>query len=177
MRRFLVLTLLLFVGSLTAVRLEATDIEANKQTVMKMVDAINQRDFDALDKVVAKNVHRVSGATPDVVVDNLEQFKQYLRTDISAVPDSVQTVKMILGEGDLVAVRAMYSGTQTGQMGPFPPSGKHLDLPFNAILRVKDGLIEEIWVEWDNLNALTQLGYFPPEQQAATPENEPGSDH
>jgi len=177
MRRLLFLTLLLFAGSLIAARVQASDVEANTQTVLKMVEAINQRDFDALDAVVSPHVHRVSGATPDVVVENLDQFKQYLRTDISAVPDSVQTVKMILGEGDLVAARAIYSGTQTGQMGPFPPSGKHLDLPFNAILRVKDGLIEEIWVEWDNLNALTQLGQFPPKEQAVTPENEPGSDH
>ncbi|MGB5302463.1 MAG: ester cyclase, partial [Gemmatimonadota bacterium] len=50
----------------------------------------------------------------------------------------------------------------TGQMGPFPPSGKQLELPFIGLLRVENGKIAEIWVEWDNLNALAQLGHFPP---------------
>ena len=48
-------------------------------------------------------------------------------------------------------------------MGPFPPSGNRLQIPFVGILRIEDGKIAEIWVEWDNLNALMQLGHFPPE--------------
>jgi len=52
--------------------------------------------------------------------------------------------------------------TQTGPMGPFPASGKKMILPFMAILRFSDGKIAEMWVEWDNLNALAQSGHFPP---------------
>jgi predicted ester cyclase len=47
-------------------------------------------------------------------------------------------------------------------MGPFPPSGRDLEIPFIGLLRIEDGKIAEIWVEWDNLNALAQLGHFPP---------------
>lgn len=47
-------------------------------------------------------------------------------------------------------------------MGPFPASDRRLDLPFIGMLRVEDGKIAEIWVERDNLNALSQLGHFPP---------------
>ena len=52
-------------------------------------------------------------------------------------------------------------------MGPFPPSGYAIDLKFIRILRVEDGKIAEIWVEWDNLAVLTQLGHFPPPGAAA----------
>jgi hypothetical protein len=31
-----------------------------------------------------------------------------------------------------------------------------------SILRLEGGKIVEMWVEWDNLNILTQLGHFPP---------------
>jgi len=34
-------------------------------------------------------------------------------------------------------------------MRPFPPSGKMLELPFVGLLRVEDGLIRKILVEWD----------------------------
>ena len=130
--------------------------------VKAMTEAINSRDLAALDAFVSQSIVRHSAATPGVVVTNLGEFRAFLETDFSTVPDSVQTVDIIFGSGDFVAVRARYSGTQTGPMGPFPASGKKLELPYMGILRFEDGKIAEIWVEWDNLHALTQLGHFPP---------------
>ena len=142
--------------------------EHNEEIVRRMAEAINQRDLDALDDLVAADVRRHSAATPEVVVRDLEEFKAFLRGDIAAVPDSVQEIRELFGKGDLVAVRAVYRGTQTGPMGLFPPSGKRLELPFLGILRIEAGKIAEIWVEWDNVAALTQLGFFPPPAAAPT---------
>lgn len=157
----------LAVAALALACAAADSTEANKQLVRGMAEAINARDFDALDDLVAADVRRHSAATPDVTVENLDQFKEFLHQDLAAFPDAVQEVDFMLAEGDLVAGRFFYRGTQTGQMGPFPPSSMALDLPFIGILRIEDGKIAEIWVEWDNLNALTQLGHFPPAVQAA----------
>lgn len=130
--------------------------------VLAMIDAVNARDFDALDTLVAADVRRYSGATPDVQVRSLDNFKAFLHADLAGVPDAHQEVNQVFSSGDMVAVHVTYSGTQTGQMGPFPPSGLPIDLPFIGLLRVANGKIAEIWVEWDNLNILTQLGHFPP---------------
>lgn len=137
-------------------------VEANKEIVRRMTEAINERDFDALDDLVAADLVRHSAATPDVMVESLEDFKEFLHQDLSAVPDAQQEIDMMLAEGDLVAARVIYRGTQTGTWGPFPPSGESVELPFIGILRIEDGKVAEIWVEWDNLSALTQLGHFPP---------------
>jgi predicted ester cyclase len=59
-------------------------------------------------------------------------------------------------------VYVTYSGTQRGQFGPYPPSNRHFAIPFIGILRLERGKIAEMWVEWDNLNILSQLGLFPP---------------
>ena len=136
--------------------------EASMETVTRMIEAVNDRDFDALDDVIAANVRRHSGATPGVVVESLDDFKAFLRTDIAASPDSRQEVNFMFADGEWVAVHATYTGTQDGTMGPFPPSGKRMELPFIGILRLENGKIAEIWVEWDNMSALTQLGHFPP---------------
>lgn len=154
----------------------ATDqTESNKEIVRGMAEAVNERDFDALDELVAEDVHRHSAATPGVTVENLDQFKEFLRQDLAAVPDAQQEINMILAEDDLVAAHLTYRGTQTGQMGPFPPSGKPLEIPFIGILRIEDGKIAEMWVEWDNLSALMQLGHFPPEaEETAASEPAPG---
>jgi steroid delta-isomerase-like uncharacterized protein len=140
----------------------ADQTETNKEIVRRMTEAINERDFDALDELVAQDIHRHSAATSGVTVENLDQFKEFLRQDLSAVPDARQEINLMLAEDDLVAGHFTYRGTQTGQMGPFPPSGKPVEAPFIGILRIADGKIAEIWVEWDNLSVLTQLGHFPP---------------
>ena len=127
-----------------------------------MVDAINQRDLEGLDAWVAEDVVRHSAATPGVVVTNIDEFRAFLEQDFASIPDSVMEIEVIFGSGAYVAMRARYSGTQSGQMGPFPPTGKRFEIPFIGILRFADGKIAEIWVEWDNLNALTQLGHLSP---------------
>jgi predicted ester cyclase len=131
--------------------------------VLHMIEAVNERRFDALDALIAPDVVRHCAATPDVDVRSLEEFKACLHRDLAAVPDAHQELNLIFSHGPLVAAHVTYSGTQDGQMGPFPPSGRKLEIPFIGILRVADGKIAEIWVEWDNLNALTQLGHFPSE--------------
>jgi len=138
------------------------DEAKNVRTATAMMDAINERNLDALDEFIAPDVVRHSAATAGVVVTNLSEFKTFLETDFATVSDSVQKIDVIFGGGEYVAVRAQYIGTQDGPMGPFPASGKKLELPYNGILRFENGKIVEIWVEWDNLFALTQLGHYPP---------------
>ena len=127
-----------------------------------MIEAINERDFDALDDVVAEDVRRHSAATPGVEVKSLDDFKAFLKHDLAVIPDGSQEIHFMLSEDDRVAVYATYRGTQSGPMGPFPPSGRVAETPFIGIARIEDGKIAELWVEWDNLGILTQLGHFPP---------------
>ncbi len=139
----------------------ATDAD-NVRIAESMVEAINDRDLDRLDELVSPDVVRHSAATAGIVVTNLTEFKAFLESDFASVPDSVMKIDVIFGNANYVAMRAMYSGTQSGQMGPFPPTGKRFELPFIGILRIDDGKISEIWVEWDNVFGLSQLGHLAP---------------
>ena len=153
----------------------ATDEEANKALVLAMIEAVNARDLDALDAIVAADVVRHSAATTGVAVRSLADFKTFLEGDFAAVPDSTITVEHLLAEDDLVAVHAVYAGTQRGPMGPFPASGKRVEGPFLSVLRVEDGKIAEMWVEWDNLDMLRQLGHLP-DMAATAGTNAPDTD-
>lgn len=133
---------------------------ANKEVVRRFVDAINAREFDALDELVAPDVRRHSPSTPGVTVESREDLVAFLRRDLSAVPDAVQEIRMMVAEEDRVAVWASYPGTQEGPLGPFPASGERVDLDFAGILRLEEGRIAEMWVVWDNLSMLTQLGHL-----------------
>lgn len=146
----------------SAIAAEPGEVLQPEQVVRQMAAAINAREFDRLDDLVAPDVRRHSGATPGLVVDNLEQFKAFLKQDLASVPDARQELDFMFSCGNMVAARVVYRGHQSGPMGPFPPTGKPFEVPFLSILRIEGGKIAEMWVEWDNLNALGQLGHLKP---------------
>lgn len=138
-----------------------TTTKENKALARRLGEAIDARQLDLLDDIVALNFIRHCQATPQVEVRNLQAFKEFLRQDATVFPDSRQTLRHIVAEGNLVAVWVTYEGTQRGPMGPFPPSGRRMQVDFGAVLRIEAGRIAEMWVTWDNMAALAQLGHLP----------------
>src|SRR5580700_4571455 len=101
----------------------STTIEQNKAVVRRFFEAWNSRQPEAFETLVAPDVVRHCEATPGLDVYSLHQLKDFLRLDTEVFPDSVQTIKHLAAEGNLVAVWTTYEGTQQGSMGPLPPSG------------------------------------------------------
>lgn len=137
-----------------------TTSEENKVLARRFEQALNTRQFNVLNELFAPNMVRHCQATPEVDVRSLEQFKDFLRQDLAVFPDSISTFTHLLAEGDLVAVWATYEGTQMGQMGPFPPSGKKVQFDYGGILCVENGKFVEWWVTWDSMAVLAQLGHL-----------------
>ncbi len=119
-------------------------------------------DYEQIGNYIASDYLRHSQATPEVQVTSLEEFKEFIRQDRLVMPDQKFVVRYLVAEGDMVAFYATYTGTQTGQMGPFPPSNKTANLDFAGVHRIENGKIAETWITWDNVTILTQLGHFPP---------------
>ena len=136
------------------------DAERNKEIVRRFVAAVNARDRDEIAALVTPNVCRRSPATPGVTVNSFEDLWAFLEQDFASIPDSVVTIVSMVAEGDQVAVWATYAGTQTGQMGPFPPSNGSATLEFAGFLRIREDRISEMRVVWDNVDMLTQLGHM-----------------
>jgi len=141
---------------------QKSGLEQNKALVNSFGQASNARNFDAIRAMLVPEFVRHCQATPEVVVENREQFIEYLKADAKVFPDSRQTLQNIVAEGDLVAFSLKYEGTQEGPMGPFAASHKKMQLDVLGMFRIRDGKLAELWVTWDNLAALGQLGHFPP---------------
>ena len=140
--------------------INTTTLEANKTLVRAFGDAENSRDYDALNDVVAEDFSRHSAATPEVAVSSREDLKMFFALNAATFSDYVNTIEMIVAEDDMVAVYATFAGTMDGPMGDIPPTGNTVEMPFMALFRIEDGLIAELWVEWDNIGFLSQLGLF-----------------
>ncbi len=136
--------------------------EANKDLVRRFTEAANAADWEALAEIVTEDFSRHSAATAGPPINSRDEFIQLQESFLVTFPDQRVTIQRLIAEGDQVAALATYSGTHTGPMGDFPATGKVVESPFLAIFRIDAGRIAELWVEWDNVAMLTQLGLFPP---------------
>jgi len=138
------------------------ELAQNKEVVKRFIEISNDANWDRLADVVADDFRRHSAATAGEPVRSLEEFIALQQGFMATFPDQHVRLDHMIAEGDHVAIRATYTGTQSGPMGDFPASGNKVDGPFIAFFRIESGKIAELWVEWDNIDMLTQLGIFPP---------------
>lgn len=141
---------------------QTAQLEANKDLVRRFTEATNAADWDALSEIVTEDFTRHSAATAGPEVTSRDEFIELQKSFLVSLPDQHVTTRQLIAEGDRVAGLATYSGTQTGPIGDMPATGNAVEIPFLGMFRIEDGRIAELWVEWDNVAMLTQLGLFPP---------------
>ena len=71
------------------------------------------------------------------------------------------TVDDIICEGNRVVARYSSTGRNTGSFMGIPPTNKIVTSTGISIWRIRDGLVAEMWAEWDALGTLQQLGGLP----------------
>ena len=132
-----------------------------RAVITEFFDAMNDRELDRLDAIVAADFVRRCEATPDVVVQSLDDFKRFLDAYTAVFPDNVQTPVHVAADGDLIGIFATYEGTHLGPFGAFEPTGKRAKFDFAGMFKVADGKLSEFSLTWDNMTILAQLGLLP----------------
>jgi predicted ester cyclase len=131
--------------------------DENKRKVETLFDnCFNQGDLGLLDQLVAPDYvgpqgSKGPGGFRGIVVG--------LRTGF---PDIHYTVDDVIAEGDRVAVRWHWTGTNKGPFRTFAPTGKTFTNPGVGIFQFKDGKIVAAALETDRLGFLEQMGVVPP---------------
>jgi predicted ester cyclase len=98
--------------------------EENKAVVMRVNEAVNRHDLDALDE------H-----------PGLHETKTFLTGLFQAVPDMQATIEELVAEGEWVAVRRIARGTQRGEWQGMAPTGRPHTVEVLAMYRVVNGRI------------------------------------
>jgi steroid delta-isomerase-like uncharacterized protein len=131
--------------------------DENKRKIETLFDnCFNQGDLGLLDQLVAPEYvgpqgSKGPGGFRGIVVG--------LRTGF---PDIHYTLEDMIAEGDRVAVRWHWTGTNKGPFRAFPPTGKTFTNPGVGIFQFKDGKIVAAAMETDRLGFLEQMGIVPP---------------
>lgn len=138
-----------------------SEARVNEKAVREFVRAINEQDWHSLEKVVHPGFIRHSHAAGQTKIKSRNELISFLKSELETFPDGREILLDLLADGDRVAARHRFTGTQKGRMGSLPPSNKTLSAEYLAVYRLELGRIVEAWVEWDNLSSLKQLGHMP----------------
>jgi len=86
------------------------------------------------------------------------------KTFYAGFPDLSHELEDLLAVEDRVVLRAVDSGTHTGEFMGLAPTGRQVSFGIILILRLEEGRIAEAWEEADLLGLLGQLGVkLPPD--------------
>jgi predicted ester cyclase len=133
--------------------------EEHKVAYRRIIEAVNAGDFDSLNALFAAEMvdhNPVPGQVP-----GLDGFKQWMSTARRSFPDLRGTVGHVLAEGDLVAGRVTWRGTQEGPFAGAAPTGQSVAFEAYHIARFEGGKVVEWWGTADIFGALAQLGVLP----------------
>jgi len=128
-------------------------LEENKAIVRRLFEVFNKQDLALLDELIA----------PDYVdhprqLRGLESYKQHLSIFYKSFPDSHETIKDIIAEGDKVWIRINGTATHSGEYRGLAPTGKKTTWEAVTIYRIADGKVIEKESIYDMLDFYKQLG-------------------
>lgn len=133
--------------------------DENKAVFQRLIELQEHGDLDTADRVIAPNWVNHDGSPQPL--RGPEGFKQLTLGFRSAFSDVRLEIEDMLAEGDKVAARWRFRGTNSGPFQGRPPTGKAVDVKATGIFRVVDGKVTDNWVNLDVLGLMKQLGVVP----------------
>jgi len=133
--------------------------EENKAIMRRFIEAINARNLDVVDELVAKD--HLDHHIPPELPRGPEGVKIYFKSLSTSFPDCRITIEDLLADGDKVAIRIVFAGTHRGEFLGIPATGKQFAIQSIGIGRFANGMMVEWWEIGDGLGLMSQLGVIP----------------
>ena len=91
----------------------------------------------------------------------LADFKQKVAFFKAIFPDLREDLQDIIASGDTVATRWVLTGSQQHEFMGIPASGQTIRVEGMNFYRLKDGLVTDLWTQFDGVAMMQQLGAIP----------------
>jgi steroid delta-isomerase-like uncharacterized protein len=130
--------------------------EQNKTLVRRVIDEHwNKKNAAMAAELFADNC---SIHTPDGALKGHAGARNLLNAYATAFPDFHITIDELVAEGEKVAFRYTFKGTQKGKLGEIAASGKTVNTSGIGIYRIVGGKVAEGRLEWDRASLQEQIG-------------------
>jgi predicted ester cyclase len=135
-------------------------MNSNEQLFRYFIEeGFSNGDVTVFDKYASDDfVEHQYGFTPP----NAEGVKKAIISLHNAFPDFSMTLEELVVTDDKVWGRMTARGTQIGEFGPMPPTGKKIEITVIDIMRFRGNKLVEHWGVPDRFALMEQLGMKPP---------------
>ncbi len=139
--------------------------QRSEELIRKIYDTFNSRDLDQLDQYMHPDYEDHSVGVPFPTPFNLQTLKDFLQMYFAAFPDGQFSLSDVIsegfGDGDRVAWRDHFTGTNTGDFMGMPATGRKVATEGMSMGEIRDGKAYRHWSVYDNLGMMQQLGIIP----------------
>ena len=129
--------------------------DAAKPLVRFIEEVWNKGDYSVIPQVVAPGARL---HYRDYTSTEVESVVKLWRT---AFPDFHFKIEEVIVQGDKVAARLPFTGTQRGEFWGQAPTGRRINVTETLLCHVKNGQLSECWEDWDEYGMRMQLGLIP----------------
>ena len=140
---------------------EDMSAEQNITNAKRAIQAINDRDWSFIPKLLAPNFIRHDLAEAFDEVMGHESFTDFLQLVLKALPDYRIQIEDIFAVEDRLAMRFTASGTHQGELLGYAPTGKRVKINQINLYRFDEDKLTETWQLMDVAGFLRQIGALP----------------
>ena len=154
-----VFVLAVFVVLIAGCAKHHAEIEEQKEITRLVVEEVwNKGNYDVLDEQYDPDF--VYHQTPFPDIEGLDAYKQFVTDNRTNYPDIRLILEDVVVEGDRIASRGIYTGTQEGVSPTLGiSSGRQVQFSWCQIARKENDIIVEVWNYVDWLGFMQQIGY------------------
>lgn len=134
-----------------------TQVEESKAVVRRYFHVLDAGRAHPVDMCTRDFKFHVAGF-PTMELDACIQFAQIF---FKGLPDLQHPLVELIAEGDKVAFRCRYEGTQTEDFMGARPTGAKVSFQGIGVMRVANGKVAEFWVSPDRMSMMQQVGLLP----------------
>lgn len=128
--------------------------EENKEFVRKFLSTMDAQEWDAFREMMAPEHKFHSPFGPPMGRDEHIGIDRDFFKSFHGVKHHILD---LVAEGDKVAIRGKTTMMHKEKFQGIPPTGKHIELHWLDIMRIKDGKNAEEWLSMDLMGFMQQL--------------------
>ena len=122
----------------------------------------NEKDFDSIKYYVAPayKIFKDPSDPWEGRTLNLEEFAMRLDYTFDSFPDIHFEIQTVVADGDDVAITWIMTGTNSGKIGDFLPTGKSINTTGRTIYHLKNGKVSGHSQVFDRTTVMKQLEFI-----------------
>lgn len=138
--------------------IDRNPLSDNKEIAHRFMDECwNLGKMESLHELVAHDCRLHDPVFP-ALTEGAENLARHIAMCRNGFPDMYFTIDDTIAERNEVVLHWTARGTHRGEYLGMMPTNRHAEVCGTSILRMENGMIAEMWADWNLMSLMNQLG-------------------